>query len=128
MTKSTSPGGWRSPRDRAKSNAGVLTAEEIVAIAKVQHDSSIVGYAILRKNGEEIESGGAWKDVLAPVFSNVLFLADRIGSDFGVASGCGTVYLEGADVEVVGLMLTSARAVFIRRKLRSTTNALRVVH
>ena len=39
--------------------ARFLSSEETVELARIQKDSSIIGYALLSLEGEEIESGGA---------------------------------------------------------------------
>ena len=114
-------------REQENSGQRHLSAEETVEIARIQSDESIIGYAILKSNGEEIESGGAWKEMLAPIFANIFYLADRLGGDFGETEACPMLTMEGPDFEVAGCMLSSARAVFIRQKRRHTRDVLRVV-
>ena len=114
-------------RDRANTNPGYLSAEETVEIARIQSDESIIGYAILKPNGEEIDSGGAWKDMLAPIFANIFYLADRLGGDFGESENCPMLMMEGPDFEVAGCMLSSARVVFIRQKRKQARDVLRLV-
>ena len=60
-----------------------LTSEEAVELARIQADNSVIGYALMTMDGDEIESSGAWKSMLAPVFANVFDMADQLGTEFG---------------------------------------------
>ncbi len=104
-----------------------LTSEEAVELARIQKDSSVIGYALLSFDGEEIESSGAWSSMLAPVFANVFALADRLGDELGETDGSPMMFAESAEFEVAGIMLTQARAVVIKRKHKSAAGGLRSV-
>lgn len=104
-----------------------LTSQETVELARIQQDPLVVGYAIMALDGEEIESGGAWKSMIAPVFSNIFDTADNLGPHFGEADACPVVQLESPDFEVAGLLLSSARVVIIKRKSKPRTEGLRSV-
>ena len=43
-----------------------LTSKETVELARIQQDPSVIGYALLTLDGEEIESSGAWSSMIAP--------------------------------------------------------------
>lgn len=105
----------------------VLTSEETVELARIQKDPSVIGYAVIGLDGTEIESSGTWASMIAPVFSNVFDLADRMGEEFGEQDACPTLFMESPDFEVAGLMLTSARAVIIKRKPKRVPEGLRSV-
>ena len=45
--------------ERTNSTARFLTSEETIEMARIQKDESVIGYALLSLNGEEIESSGA---------------------------------------------------------------------
>ena len=104
-----------------------LTSAETVELARIQKDPSVIGYDIIGLDGAEIESSGAWASMIAPVFSNVFDLSDRIGGEFGEEDTCPMLFLESPDFEVAGLMLTSARAVIIKRKPKRVAEGLRSV-
>lgn len=104
-----------------------LTSQETVELARIQKDDSVIGYALLTLDGEEIESSGAWRSMLAPVFANVFDLADKIGEEFGEEDTCPMTFMESPDFEVAGLLLTSAKAVIIKRKQKKTGEGLRSV-
>lgn len=113
--------------ERTNSAARFLTSEETIEMARIQKDESVIGYALLSLDGEEIESSGAWKSKLAPVFANVFDLVANFGEEFGERRTCPMVLLDGKDHEVAGVLLSSARAVFLRRKEPRTTDVLRPV-
>ena len=104
-----------------------LTSEETVELARIQRDPSVIGYAIIGLDGSEIESSGTWASMIAPVFSNVFDLTDRMGDEFGEQEPCPILFLESPDFEVAGMMLTSARAVIIKRKAKRAPEGLRSV-
>lgn len=109
------------------SAARYLTSEETVELARIQQDSSVIGYAILTLEGDEIEAGGAWSSMLGPVFSNIIDLADRIGEEFGEDDICPIALMESPDFEVAGVLLSSARVIIIKRKSRRKPEGLRSV-
>ena len=104
-----------------------LTSEETVELARIQADPSVIGYAIVGLDGTEIEASGAWSSMIAPVFSNVFELSDRIGAEFGEEDGCPMLFMENPNFEVIGLRLTSARVVIVKRKGKRASEGLRSV-
>lgn len=104
-----------------------LTSEETVELARIQRDASVIGYAVLALDGTEVEAGGTWSSMLAPVFSNVFDLADRMGSELGEQEPCSMMFFESPDFEIAALMLTSARAIIIKRKQKRLKEGLRSV-
>lgn len=104
-----------------------LTSEETIELARIQKDSSVIGYAIIGLDGTEIESGGIWASMIAPVFSNVFDLSDRFAEELGEQDPCSMLFMESPDFEIAGLLLTSARAVVIKRKTKRTSEGLRSV-
>lgn len=120
--------GAKTMLSQAQQNVGrYLTSEETVELARIQQDNSVIGYALLTLEGDEIESGGAWSSMLGPVFSNVVVLADRIGEEFGEQDICPMVLMESPDFEVAGVVLSSARAIIIKRKPKRKAEGLRSV-
>ncbi len=113
--------------ERTNSTARFLTPEETIEMARIQKDDAVIGYALLSLDGEEIESSGAWKSKLAPVFANVFDLVANFGEEFGERQTCPMVLLDGKEHEVAGVLLSSARAVFLRRKVQKATDALQIV-
>ena len=111
----------------SKSVERYLTSEETVELARIQQDTSVMGYSLLTLEGEEIQSGGAWKAMLGPVFANVMDLADKAGEEFGEADPCPMAILESPDFEVACVLLSSARAIIIKRKPRRKAEGLRSV-
>lgn len=105
----------------------LLTSEETIELARIQKDSAVIGYAIISFEGEEIETSGAWSHLLAPVFANIFDLVDNFGEEFGESDTCPMVIIDSDDFEVAGVLLSSCRAVFIRRKQRRTPDGLRSV-
>ena len=104
-----------------------LTSRETVELARIQQDPSVIGYALLTLDGDEIESGGAWSSMLGPVFANVFDLADQIGETFGEEDICPIAFMESPDFEVAGLLLTSAKAIILKRKQKRKAEGLRSV-
>lgn len=114
--------------ENAPRNVGrYLTSEEAVELARIQADNSVIGYALLTMDGDEIESSGAWKSMLSPVFANIFDLSDQLGTEFGEETDCSVVVAESPDFEVAGIMLTSAKAVVIKRKQKKAGEGLRSV-
>ncbi|MEM7057003.1 MAG: hypothetical protein AAF557_05395 [Pseudomonadota bacterium] len=113
--------------DRTNSTARFLTPEETIEMARIQKDDSVIGYALLSMDGEEIESSGAWKSVLGPVFANIFDLVENFGEEFGERQKCPMVLLDGKEFEIAGVLLSSARAIFLRRKEKGPNNVLRRV-
>lgn len=112
-----------APRDVGR----YLTSEETVELARIQQDNSVIGYVLLNLEGDELESGGAWNSLLGPVFSNIVDLADRIGEEFGEEDICPMTFMESPDFEVAGVLLSSARAIILKRKQRRKPEGLRSV-
>lgn len=110
-----------------RSASRYLTSEETVELARIQQDDSVIGYALLTLDGEEIQSGGAWMSMLGPVFGNVTDLADQIGEDLGEDDICPMALIESPEFEVACVLLSSARAVIIKRKPRRKAEGLRSV-
>lgn len=104
-----------------------LTSEETVELARIQKDPSVIGYAVIGLDGTEVESSGTWASMIAPVFSNIFDLSDRLGDEFGEENTCPILFLESPDFEVAGLLLTSARVVIIKRKQKRVPGGLRSV-
>lgn len=112
----------------AQHNVGrYLTSQETIELARIQKDNSVIGYALLTHDGAEIESSGAWSTMLAPVFANVFMLADKIGDELGEMEPFPLAFMESPDFEIAGIMLTSARAVIIKRKQKNPAGSLRSV-
>lgn len=104
-----------------------LTSEETIELARIQQDDSVIGYALLTMDGDEIQSGGAWSSMLGPVFGNVSDIADQMGEEFGEGELCPIAMFESPDFEVACLLLSSARAILIKRKPRRKAEGLRSV-
>ena len=113
--------------DRTNSTARFLTPEETIEMARIQKDDSVIGYALLSLDGEEIESSGAWKSVLAPVFANIFDLVENFGEEFGEREKCPMVLLDSKEYEIAGVLLSTARAVILRRKEKRSADVLRRV-
>ena len=114
--------------NEARNDVGrYLTSEEAVELARIQKDNSVIGYALLTLDGDEIESSGAWSSMLGPVFANVFDVADKMGEEFGEDDDCPIVFMESPDFEIAGIMMASAKAVIIKRKSKRTGEGLRSV-
>ena len=113
--------------ERTNNIARFLTSDETIEMARIQKDDSVIGYALLSMDGEEIESSGAWRSVLAPVFANIFDLVQNFGEEFGERDKSPMILFDSEDFEVAGVSLSSARAVFLRRKEKRSTDALRSV-
>lgn len=110
-----------------KSADKYLTSEETIELARVQQDPSVIGFALLTLDGDEIQSGGQWSSMLGPVFGNVTDLADNVGEEFGETEACPMTILESPDFEVACVLLSSARAIIIKRKTKRKSEGLRSV-
>ena len=104
-----------------------LTSEEAVELARIQKDNSVIGYALLTMEGDEIESSGAWSSMVAPVFANVFDVADKLGEELGEEEPCPVLFMESPDFEIAGIMMASAKAVIIKRKVKRSGEGLRSV-
>ena len=113
--------------DKIESVGRYLTSEETVELARIQADASVIGYAVIGMDGSEIEASGPWSSMIAPVFSNIFDLSDRIGTEFGEEEGCPMLFVENQNLELIGLRLTFARAVIVRRKGKRVAEGLRSV-
>lgn len=113
--------------EKTNSIGRFLTSEETIELARIQKDNSVIGYALLTPDGQEIESSGAWKDMLGPVFANVSDLADQMGRELGETDTCPMMVIESADFEVACVLLSSVRAIFIRRKTKDIRHGLRTI-
>lgn len=104
-----------------------LTAQETVELARLQQDNSVIGYCILGMEGEELQSSGAWSEMIGPVIANVITMADKIGEEFGEQESCPRLFLESRDFQVTSVSLSACRAVIIKRKQPRKTEGLRSV-
>lgn len=104
-----------------------LTASEIAEVTRIRNESDVVSYAVFDMEGEQIEAGGAWSDMLAPVFSNASDIAHRLGDKLGSDDPCAKMHFAGADFETVSITLSAAQAVFVKRKSRNMHKGLRSV-
>jgi len=93
-----------------------LTPEETTELAKIQRDPLVVGYAVLTHQGEEIEAGGIWRGLIAPIFANVFDLANKIGAELGEDQPIEILVMESGEYEVAGLSLLRARAIIVKQK------------
>jgi hypothetical protein len=101
-----------------------LAAWEQEEISKIKSDPSVVGYAVVTKRGDELESQGLWEDT-APVLANLLDIADQIGDDLGEDRGCRILVSDSADFELTSTFMDNAHAISLRRKARSAVGGLR---
>lgn len=106
--------------DQGPVPADFLTAEETTELARIQRDPSVVGYAVLTPQGEEIEAGGIWRETIAPIFANVFDLANKIGEEFGESEPFEVLVMESGEYEVAGLSLSRARAVIVKQNGRAS--------
>lgn len=107
--------------------AQFLTASESAELKRIKEDPSVVGFALIAQDGTELEASGAFKDSSAAVFANIFDVADRMGEEFGVDDICPALFMDGSDLEVAGISMSSARAVFIKRRPSRSTGDLRSV-
>lgn len=101
-----------------------LTAAESSELASIKQDPAVIGYALLSMDGREIDASGAFRETSAAIFANIFDVADRMGEEFGVDDACPTLFIEGPDLEIAGIAMSSARAVFIKRKAPRVTGDL----
>lgn len=104
--------------------ARYLTSEETIEVARIQQAPNVIGYAMITMDGTEIEASGAFKDVLGPVMANIFQLVAQLGQEFGEQDATPTILLESPAYEVAAVQLTRVRAVFVKRRERSATDAL----
>ena len=114
------------PNEKNQSVSSFLTPQELAEFAKLRRDPDVTGYALIGFDGEEIDSSGVW-DTTVPVFANIFDLADGLGGEFGEERSASMVILESGALEVVGLTLSSAKAVIVRRKAAKPREGLRSV-
>lgn len=113
--------------DQTNNVARFLTSQETIELARIQKDNSVIAYALFSLSGEEIESSGAWRSMLGPVFANIFDMVDRFGEEFGERENCPMLVMESPDFEIAGVLLSSARAVFVKRKQKQVHDVLRSV-
>lgn len=104
-----------------------LTQSEVAEVARITKDTDVIAYAIVDMEGYEIATGGAWSDMLAPVFGNTFDLAHRIGDEIGEEDMCNMLFIEGPAFETISITLSAARAVFLKRKTKNVREGLRSV-
>ncbi|MEM7057001.1 MAG: hypothetical protein AAF557_05385 [Pseudomonadota bacterium] len=107
--------------------AQFLTASESAELKRIKEDPAVIGFTLIAQDGTELEASGAFKDLSAAVFANIFDVADRMGEEFGVDDTCPALFLEGGDLEVAGISMSSARAVFIKRRPSRSAGDLRSV-
>ncbi|MEL6478489.1 MAG: roadblock/LC7 domain-containing protein [Pseudomonadota bacterium] len=113
--------------DTSQNVSRFLTSEETVELARLQQDNSVLGYCLLSMEGEEITSTGLWHDLIAPIFANVVDLADRVGEEFGEQESCSRLTIENKTFEVTSVTLSACRAIVVKRKQPRKTEGLRSV-
>lgn len=104
-----------------------LTAAESSELAAIKQDPAVIGYTLLSMDGSEIETSGAFQETSAAIFANMFDIADRMGEEFGADDVCPTLFVEGPDLEIAGITMSSARAVLIKQKPPRVTGDLRNV-
>lgn len=104
-----------------------MTSVETVELARIQRDPSVIGYAVMDLQGNQIEAGGVWSSQLAPVFANVFDMSKKLGSEIGEDSASAVLCFESPDFELVGIRLTSCAAIIIKRKPGRVAEGLRSV-
>lgn len=104
-----------------------LTSVETVELARIQRDPSVIGYAVMDFNGNQIEAGGAWSAQLAPVFANIFEMSGKLGAELGEDNASPVLCFESPDFELAGIRLTSCAAIIIKRKPRRIAEGLRSV-
>lgn len=104
-----------------------LTSVETVELARIQKDPSVIGYAVMDLQGNQIEAGGIWSSQLSPVFANVFDMSEKLGGELGEDNASPLLFFESPDFEVAGIMLTSCAAIILKRKKIKTAEGLRSV-
>ena len=107
--------------------AQFLTAAESKELKRIKENASVIGFALISQDGNELEASGAFEQESAAVFANIFDVADRMGEEFGADNGCPVLFLESADLEVAGVSMSSARAVIVKRKQARRSGDLRSV-
>lgn len=108
--------------------AQFLTQSESAELRRIKEDPTVVGFTLIAQDGTELESSGAFQESSAAVFANIFDVADRMGEEFGVDDICPAIFLEGQELEVAGISMSSARAIIIKRKPARNTGDLRSVN
>ncbi|MFC4701080.1 hypothetical protein ACFO4O_12980 [Glaciecola siphonariae] len=101
-----------------------LAASEQAEIAKIKADPTTVGYAVVTKRGDELESQDLWEDT-APIMSNLSDIADQIGENLGEESPCRLIVSESVDFELTSVFMESAHVIALKRKTRSAIGGTR---
>jgi len=105
------------------SPAVFLTSQESSQLDRLKEDPTIIGHAMVSLDGEELESSGIWESAV-PVFENIFDIAAQVGPEIGETGPCSLVSVESPAFEVIGVSMSSARAVFLRRKGRAPEKVL----
>lgn len=100
------------PKRRAHS---VLTSAEHAEFEKLIEDPAIIGHALYQRDGEELALDGLWEDTV-PVLSNILDLAETIGTALGGGEGAAVMIAENAQFELSSVALSSVHAVLLKKK------------
>lgn len=108
--------------------AQFLTPSESAELKRIKEDPSVVGFSLIAQDGTELEASGAFQESSSAVFANIFDVADRMGDEFGVEDICPAIFLEGPELEVAGISMSSARAVIIKRKPARNSGDLRSVN
>ena len=108
-------------------NQDRLTAQEFLEIQRISADPDVIAYALLDLDGRELNTSGAWSDMLAPIFANAVDLAKRVGEDLGEEDGCSMMFIESPAFEAISVRLSSTCAVFLKRKTKNVREVLRSV-
>lgn len=101
-----------------------LASWEFEEITKIKSDPSVIGYAIVTKRGDELESKDLWEDT-APILANLLDVADQIGGELGEDRGCRILVSDSSEYELTSMFMENAHAIYLRRKARSAVGGLR---
>ena len=104
-----------------------LTAQEILEIQRITSDPDVIAYALLDLDGRELNTSGAWSDMLAPIFANVVDLTGRVGEELGEENASSMMFIEGPAFDAISVRLTSTCAVFLKRKTKNVREVLRSV-
>jgi hypothetical protein len=100
-----------------------LSAWEQEKISKTKTDPNIIGYSVVTKRGDELESKGLWEDT-APIMANLLDIADQLGEELGEERGCRILVSESNDFELSSSCMENAHIISLKRKGRSAIGGL----